>query len=57
MPFLFLILYHTKEYKGTTTDRVQYYRNEELYHTKEYKGTTTLIPCIIVYIDYIIQRI
>ena len=40
MIFIFL-LYHTKEYKGTTTLEGLYIYFRELYHTKEYKGTTT----------------
>ena len=34
-------LYHTKEYKGTTTIDEYMANAPKLYHTKEYKGTTT----------------
>ena len=37
----FLILYHTKNYQGTTTCTVMGRTWTELYHTKNYQGTTT----------------
>ena len=36
-----LILYHTKNYQGTTTETVVIVENSLLYHTKNYQGTTT----------------
>ena len=36
------LLYHTKNYQGTTTDNRKMAMTNELYHTKNYQGTTTL---------------
>ena len=36
------LLYHTKNYQGTTTKIDELYLMKRLYHTKNYQGTTTL---------------
>ena len=36
------LLYHTKNYQGTTTTAFAAIGYKELYHTKNYQGTTTL---------------
>ena len=36
-----VLLYHTKNYQGTTTRGVQLVGVGVLYHTKNYQGTTT----------------
>ena len=35
------LLYHTKNYQGTTTYYKRYLLQKALYHTKNYQGTTT----------------
>ena len=35
------LLYHTKDYQGTTTMAIIYISLGALYHTKDYQGTTT----------------
>ncbi len=50
------ILYHTKRYKGTTTDDMNEIAELELYHTKRYKGTTTPIRSGFADAYYIIPK-
>ncbi len=47
------ILYHTKNYQGTTTQPVDPVTVGALYHTKNYQGTTTRQ----VYVDINIEII
>ena len=49
-------LYHTKRYKGTTTQTERDQRHAKLYHTKRYKGTTTLGADQCRGFDYIIPK-
>ena len=37
------LLYHTKNYQGTTTPGLPIPLPVELYHTKNYQGTTTIV--------------
>ena len=39
--FLDSLLYHTKNYQGTITDRTDLIAALALYHTKNYQGTIT----------------
>ena len=41
----FLLLYHTKNYQGTTTHFTKFCVRTRLYHTKNYQGTTTPLRC------------
>ena len=39
-----VLLYHTKNYQGTTTFSLSIFTALPLYHTKNYQGTTTTAP-------------
>ena len=41
------LLYHTKNYQGTTTRGRPYCKRVQLYHTKNYQGTTTLMTAML----------
>ena len=41
------LLYHTKNYQGTTTLQMVKHENALLYHTKNYQGTTTVATTVL----------